>query len=1187
MTPDTLLPRLSRALIGGILLFAAAALLPAPASASLKKACDRDDDENKDYSLCEGHRVDAEREFEGDAARIRVVFRRADQAPRRGALISVSGFGTSDNSKCDASNLRSVTEGERSDLARWTDAWRAGFDLYLVKWCKPYDLVQRNAYGLQEVLQQIDDGAFSGEPYGRDDRTMMVAGSMGGVVARYALTELERNGFDHEVDTFVSFDSPQEGAYLPIGVQHAGQYLKRLGETFSSLIPADQLERINGADVPAARQLLLMHHESSGPDPLHRELWDELDAFGYPALSRNVALSNGSGERETRKRDFHWESDASFGRVDETYKLEWKVFGETVWSAKLKVRISGPFAFTVQRLDQTNQEVFRGRYQTPALQINGKNVSLSVIDLADLLDLPDFIPADSFLKPYVTDIENLVRSFTGGRIRFDESVRVNAPFAYELASSGTSEKYQELADGLSGNGFVSGSLAADVFIPATSAIGLPGDPLRDLSQVSPAATPFDHFYLDTANRAHLERSDAMEGALCKETHELLGEAYVNSISPALRPQGGVDFMLTVHGGLFTPGSVVVWHDPSTGRERTVDLETTYLDGTTLEAFVPEELIERLTECPASSDSQCERRFPYDIEPTQRLPISVSVRNDGSHPLPAPSEATVAECQWGGADFEILDLPLEISPALPTPTDFIEVTYGEDWRDTCFPEFDRLERSGRQITVFMKPRDGFCLFAVSPFETAVPLGQLPAGQYDLEFVVDSRTGGALLEQSFNVRYPAPVLQKALPNFVSARSGDTEITLRGHDFSAGVSMATLDGRPLETTFLDESTLTALVPESELQTPRSRALTVVTEDPQGPRSSDAVAFTVGPPQIDLDALTPSRTTEGSPTLVVSLRGAGFSSRTQITWETAEATVVLPTSFRSSAELVTTIDRSLLRTAGTFLVTARDGDLESEPQNFVVEGDGTGGGGSASCTPSAERLCLNDDRFAVTFAWQTRSGERGDGQVTELTADTGYVWFFDEDNVEAVVKVLDACGVNQRYWVFLGGLTDVAVETTVTDTATGDTVTYTNPQGTAFRPELDTSAFATCSASRPDSSTKSAAASTSSSRTLFLNDGRFRVEADWTARSEAGVGTAASLTDDTGTFWFFDPANVEVVLKVLDGCAINGHYWVFAGGLTDVGVQLRLRDQQTGAVVRYENPRGSDFQPVQDTRAFRCDGS
>jgi hypothetical protein len=97
------------------------------------------------------------------------------------------------------------------------------------------------------------------------------------------------------------------------------------------------------------------------------------------------------------------------------------------------------------------------------------------------------------------------------------------------------------------------------------------------------------------------------------------------------------------------------------------------------------------------------------------------------------------------------------------------------------------------------------------------------------------------------------------------------------------------------------------------------------------------------------------------------------------------------------------------------------------------------------------------VTAAWQTSTGS-GLGTAIPGTSDTGQFWFFSSQNVEMVVKVLNGCGFNQRYWVFAGGLTNVAVTMNVTDMANGTVKTYTNPANTAFQPIQDTSAFATC---------------------------------------------------------------------------------------------------------------------------------
>jgi hypothetical protein len=108
----------------------------------------------------------------------------------------------------------------------------------------------------------------------------------------------------------------------------------------------------------------------------------------------------------------------------------------------------------------------------------------------------------------------------------------------------------------------------------------------------------------------------------------------------------------------------------------------------------------------------------------------------------------------------------------------------------------------------------------------------------------------------------------------------------------------------------------------------------------------------------------------------------------------------------------------------------------------------------------------------------------------------------------------------------------------------------------------------------------------TLCLNAGRFSITATFQPTSE-GPSTPANavpLTPDTGYFWFFDPTNVEVVTKVLDGCSTNGHYWFFASGLTNVGVQINVTDTLTGASRPYSNSFGTPFPPIQDTAAFPC---
>lgn len=113
-------------------------------------------------------------------------------------------------------------------------------------------------------------------------------------------------------------------------------------------------------------------------------------------------------------------------------------------------------------------------------------------------------------------------------------------------------------------------------------------------------------------------------------------------------------------------------------------------------------------------------------------------------------------------------------------------------------------------------------------------------------------------------------------------------------------------------------------------------------------------------------------------------------------------------------------------------------------------------------------------------------------------------------------------------------------------------------------------------------AAAPAPAARRLRLLAQRFRVEVSWRDHAgHAGFGRALPSSDGSGFFWFFGPANVELVVKVLDGRPVNDRFWVFWGALTDVEYWLTVTDTATGAVRRYHNPRGSSAGGA-DTSAF-----
>jgi hypothetical protein len=120
---------------------------------------------------------------------------------------------------------------------------------------------------------------------------------------------------------------------------------------------------------------------------------------------------------------------------------------------------------------------------------------------------------------------------------------------------------------------------------------------------------------------------------------------------------------------------------------------------------------------------------------------------------------------------------------------------------------------------------------------------------------------------------------------------------------------------------------------------------------------------------------------------------------------------------------------------------------------------GATAPCVDSANVRCLNHDRFRVEPRFRQRHDLEGLGIDADLSTDESAVfWFFVPSNLELLIKVLDGCGVNDHYWVFVAAATDVELHLTVIDTQTGKVRTYFNPLGKAALPVQDTTAFATC---------------------------------------------------------------------------------------------------------------------------------
>ncbi len=113
--------------------------------------------------------------------------------------------------------------------------------------------------------------------------------------------------------------------------------------------------------------------------------------------------------------------------------------------------------------------------------------------------------------------------------------------------------------------------------------------------------------------------------------------------------------------------------------------------------------------------------------------------------------------------------------------------------------------------------------------------------------------------------------------------------------------------------------------------------------------------------------------------------------------------------------------------------------------------------CVPSDIALCLQNGRFRVEVSRKDFQGNTGKGHAIPLEGrdDSGLFWYFQEENIELTVKILNGCNLGGNWWVFLSSGSTVEYTVTVTDTLTDRKKTYTNDSGEAAPLLADTSAF------------------------------------------------------------------------------------------------------------------------------------
>lgn len=164
------------------------------------------------------------------------------------------------------------------------------------------------------------------------------------------------------------------------------------------------------------------------------------------------------------------------------------------------------------------------------------------------------------------------------------------------------------------------------------------------------------------------------------------------------------------------------------------------------------------------------------------------------------------------------------------------------------------------------------------------------------------------------------------------------------------------------------------------------------------------------------------------------------------ADKTVQIPISDDAKAEGNETVRLTLSNPTGGATLD----DEDDEATLTILDDDGQ----TTGCVADDDTGCLSGNRFKVEVHWRTQDGTSGIGHIDEITPDSAVVWFFNVNNKEMLVKVIDACELG-NYWVFFAATTNVDFTVEVTDTVTGVVKEYKNPANNPAAPVQDTFTF------------------------------------------------------------------------------------------------------------------------------------
>ncbi|TCC88649.1 T9SS type A sorting domain-containing protein [Pedobacter frigiditerrae] len=162
-----------------------------------------------------------------------------------------------------------------------------GYDFVTVRFTNNTASIFDNAQALRQVIEDVNT-----EKAG-SNKINIIGLSMGGLITKYCLKDMEDNSIAHNVENFFSYDAPHQGAYIPLGIQHllfdASKALSQVKYDPNVMTLTAQLNSDAGTQ-------LLQQHRNGVTVNGRNTFANTYAAKGYPTQCNNYGIANGRAD---------------------------------------------------------------------------------------------------------------------------------------------------------------------------------------------------------------------------------------------------------------------------------------------------------------------------------------------------------------------------------------------------------------------------------------------------------------------------------------------------------------------------------------------------------------------------------------------------------------------------------------------------------------------------------------------------------------------------------------------------------------------------------------------------------------------------------------------------------------------------------------------------------------------------